>query len=498
MRKLDATPPEAANRSVIRRLFAAISRYRPRVLTLVVLIVVAALIALANLNFERFWDLQANIGAKSYGWPLIWHRFVFLPWSGRTVGWYYSEIRLAGDIVIWLALLATSCGACERFLRRYRVRPRWSLRTMLVALGICGALFAWFAAARKRADLQDSLITEIRSRGYVRVERWGPKWLDLIGADRFRRHITSAEVFAGLDDDGHERLERILPALGRLPRLQYLEFFIERDHLPPGMADALAKTRQLRALSISLSVTPNNDNDRRIWQECLAAIGQMTELEHLRLYRMRVPGTSLASLAGLTNLKRLILEDSQIHDRDLPYITALPGLRSLRLGTSSITDAGLRELARMPMLEDLAINVDMVTPAGLESLAALKRLRTLRIDRRVRPLGFGDKALALDHGDGIRVPKSELDGFDRALKVLRHSRPGIVIDSVKSLLEGRLGPEADMISGDYDAQPDRQQPFSLPSSDRPWMTPVEKANFKAAGGWARFDAAGVSGRTVAF
>jgi len=88
------------------------------------------------------------------------------------------------------------------------------------------------------------------------------------------------------------------------------------------------------------------------------------------------------------------------------------------------------------------------------------------------------------------VPESQLDGFGRALKALRQSKPGIVIDGDRYFTEGRLGPEADMINGDYDARPDRQRPFSLPSSDAQWMTPTEKAHFEAAGGYARFDAAG--------
>ncbi|HJT34821.1 MAG TPA: hypothetical protein VJ783_22530 [Pirellulales bacterium] len=75
---------------------------------------------------------------------------------------------------------------------------------------------------------------------------------------------------------------------------------------------------------------------------------------------------------------------------------------------------------------------------------------------------------------------------------------GTVIDSDRSLSEGRLGPEADMINRDYGALPDRQQPFSLPSSDAQWMTPAEKAHFKARGGWARFDAAGWNGKIVSF
>src|SRR6185437_11404972 len=153
MRKPDATRPETPNRSTMRRLFSAISRHRPRALTLLVLLTVIVLIVLANLSFDQFMDYRAGFGAKSCGWPLIWHRYVFVLWGGRTVGWYYSAPRLAGDIVIWLALMSASCGACEWLLRRYGSRPRWSLRTMLVAISIIGVLCAWFAAARNRADL---------------------------------------------------------------------------------------------------------------------------------------------------------------------------------------------------------------------------------------------------------------------------------------------------------------------------------------------------------
>lgn len=489
------------------------------------MLAVVALIALANLTFERFMDVSGNIAAKSYGWPLIWHRYVFLPYPGVTVGWYYNLPRLIGDSSVWLILAAASGGACEWFLRRYRPKPRWSLRTMLVVVGICGAIFAWFAAARHRADFQDSLIAEIGSGG-VLVERWGPKWLDWIGADRYRRQIISADISSGVDaeSEGNEKLERLLPALERLPKLRCLEIWVEDNHLPSRMADALTMTPQLRALSISLNLTPISENDRRVWQECLVAIGQMKELEHLHLYRMKVPGRSLASLAGLTNLKRLILseviieedadtpvlahlpplprleslvlEHSQIRDRDLCYITALSGLRSLGLGTGAITDEGLRELARLPLLEELAINVDNLSPAGLHSLAALTRLRTLHVDRGVV---VGDKTLALDHDDTLYVPESELDGFRRALKGLRHSRPGFVIDGRSIVTGSWLGrPEADMIDWDYDARLNRQQPFSLPSGDGPWMTSAEKASFEARGGWARFDAAGSNGATVSF
>ena len=47
--------------------------------------------------------------AKRWNFPALWcHRPRAL-----TVGWYYSAARLAGNLVIWLALMATPCGICE-------------------------------------------------------------------------------------------------------------------------------------------------------------------------------------------------------------------------------------------------------------------------------------------------------------------------------------------------------------------------------------------------
>ena len=58
--------------------FAAISRYRPRVLTLVVLFAVAAPVALANRTFDE--RSNGHILHRSFGWPLIWHRYLSIGW----------------------------------------------------------------------------------------------------------------------------------------------------------------------------------------------------------------------------------------------------------------------------------------------------------------------------------------------------------------------------------------------------------------------------------
>ncbi|HET6882018.1 MAG TPA: hypothetical protein VFI31_17760 [Pirellulales bacterium] len=61
----------------MRRFFRAVSRYRPRFLTLGLLALTAALITLSNLSAEQSLPQRdwMAFGHKSYGWPLIWHRY---------------------------------------------------------------------------------------------------------------------------------------------------------------------------------------------------------------------------------------------------------------------------------------------------------------------------------------------------------------------------------------------------------------------------------------
>ena len=58
MRKPDAIPPEAPNRSKTHRLFAAISRYRPRAPTVMVLFVLY--------TRHRHWDELPDRGVPDY------------------------------------------------------------------------------------------------------------------------------------------------------------------------------------------------------------------------------------------------------------------------------------------------------------------------------------------------------------------------------------------------------------------------------------------------
>lgn len=276
---------------------------------------------------------------------------------------------------------------------------------MMVAVGVVAVLLGWFAVARERAIVQDPLIAR---HPYIWLEQRGPKWLDLVGADRYFRTVVGANLFRSAIDGRHDaQVEESLKQLKRLSKLQYL--FVEIEHLTPHMAatlgDALLDAPQLRVLSIELSNSVWHTDEEWMPPECLASIGQLSQLEHLHLEKMPLAGDSLACLAGLVNLKTLSMEDvspyvdrrtpeahllrgmpvlprlealdlrgSEVDDRDLRHLVVLPRLKSLNLIYTNVTSAGLAELVHLESLENLTIDGEIVSAEGLESLLAMKRL----------------------------------------------------------------------------------------------------------------------------
>lgn len=472
-------------------------RYRPRVLTLILLTLLAAPIVPANFSSDLGDSKHLGAGFYirfiSYGWPLNWHRYVLFYTTATVniVDWQWNAMRLAANLAMWLAMLAPPALACEWALRRYRPRLRCSLRTMLVAIGVLALLCAAIASARRRANLQDPLIAAIHARwGQVWVDHWGPKWLELVGADRFCWSIIGAEFRTGLlKDNAAEDNEEILLRLGALPRLEML-WLASIEDLPPRMAERVAGMRQLRSLGVGL--WGDDEQSARGW---LDAIGRLSQLEHLELEGV-IPDDGLEYLVGLADLKSLSLDTklydqprplgrhlpvlsrlefldlpgTEIDDRDLRHLSAFPRLKSLRLMDSVFTDPDdLSGLRSFPSLEELAIGTPWVSPLGIESLAAIPKLKTLHLHSFPFIEGTPDVDMAIGDQQKVLVPPDDLADYEAALKVLRRLKPGIVIDN------------AEMNSP-------WQQPFSaesrvsvvrptwLPSAE--WIPGVDRAKFR--------------------
>jgi hypothetical protein len=522
----------------------ALLRFRPRFLTLALLIIVAATIVLANLSFD-FGDLGLFprdwliVRHKSYGWPLIWHRYVFFD-SGastiKTVGWYYSPTRLAANLAIWLGIAAASAVVSEWRLRRQPLRLRWNLRAMLAAVALAAAFCAWFVAARDRANLQEPLVAAIAARGgHVFFDRWGPKWLDLFGGDPFRRRIIGAELrtqrstsVKGRVAEAEDAAEAdFLKRLAQLPDLQYL--IMDTDY--PEIAAVLDKMRRLRVLSIESQHGGSSPDPEEQWfsDHCLAAIGEMTQLEELHLHGMGIDSRQLSRLAPLSKLRFLSLEflansygpdfatvrldqlpplpqleaidltGTHFSDRDLHHLASFPRLRKLNLSIVDLTDAGMGELASLASLEELAIDVLPSSPSWLESLLALKRLRRLHIPSYFRgndtqaklPIDTPEQAptytgmaggdhppvkLPLADGGEVFVPEADLKDCRRVLNALRQSNSRIVIDVDEHALSWfRRGYQ---LLREHDTEVNRRADW-LPTSGYRWVAPAMRTQLEA-------------------
>jgi hypothetical protein len=481
--------------------------WRPQVTTLFVVMIVSAPTVLANLSCDA---LPEQSGDASYGWPLIWYRRIVWGYFPQ-MDWDFSAAALAGNLVIWLLLLAVTTLALKCLFRRNRLRLHFSLRTMLVGVALVAMVCAWCAFLRSRALEQDAVIARLGGERAVYFKRWGPKWLDVVGADRFRRRIVGARVDAVTVMDG------VFEQLARLPGLCFLDInpylYNEPFVFTPGMAAALSEMRQLRMLNVNCTGDDLAES-RAATHECLVSIGQLTQLERLRVSMWDKSSVDLMFLANLTRLKTFTLairpfdgpadEDSEesesdgeprvrmhldrtekdadenesdgeprtlahfpvlpqlevldlheweLGDHDLGRLAGFQRLKSLDLSYTSINDAGLTKLAQLESLEELAIDEYMATAAGFESLLALKRLRAVHISgpasnrtdeikeekliRRAESItGHSANAetlrptmLALDDARELVVLSSEFDGLRRALRALRQSNPGLVIDA---------------------------------------------------------------------
>ncbi|HEV7224435.1 MAG TPA: hypothetical protein VGN42_17125 [Pirellulales bacterium] len=430
------------------------------------LTLVAAPIVLANFapSDLRHWGFPMTPVPTEfeYGWPLIWYwRDLALKPGDIQPKWYvvrYGWLHLVGNLAIWSFILAATGTASELLQRRYRPALRWSLRRMLAAVAIIAVLCAWCAGLRQRARVQDPLIAEIEGRdGLVTMERWGPKWLDLVGAERFRRRIVGVQLY---NYDNSTR-GGLLNRLGRLPGLRSL--YIDADVWTPEMVAALDDLRQLRALHLSGIGTTHDDYDDRFPHEIFAVVGKLKQLQVLSVSCRLISPDSLRRLADLTSLRslRLVIEYNSeteqemqhlvavgkqatladlpvlsrlefmgfygglVRAEDLRHLASFRRLKALDFNPEFVTDGALVELASLESLEELAIGHGLVSARGLESLASLKRLARLHI-----PSHFLNEMtpLAVTDTGEVFVQQSHFTRCRRALEALRRANPGVAID----------------------------------------------------------------------
>lgn len=327
--------------------------------------------------------------------------------------------------------------------------------------GTCGGVLRLDRRGAPARQYAGTTVAEIKGRdGRVVFQRWGPKWLDLLGADRFRRHLVGVSLGdLGYGLELHDNDEILLRRLAELPRLRYLSFRVDR--LTPGMASAVGEMRRLRYLRVYAETLGDRSADAtRRWQASLREIGKLTQLEELCLDSLLIEEGGLAALAGLANLRSLSLDACVIAPltdggclvqdfpalprlerlnltscvmfyEDLRHLRVLKALKGLKLSSVSLTRNSWAELRHLEMLEEISIDEpsddEPTWSELLDSLRSVKLLRTLHLDQH--GLRYkGAVALPLDGGDELSVLKSHAEATKHALQRLREAHPGITID----------------------------------------------------------------------
>lgn len=376
---------------------------------------------------------------------------------------------------------------------------------MLAAVALTAGCCAWFATARGRANVQEPLITEITARGgRVMFDRQGPKWLDLFDVDPLRRRLVGASFSTqwGRSEQAAAEEEAFLKKVGTLPELKYLR--LDSDFREPRLAATLAQIRQLRVLGLDSVASSDGPDERRMVDECLAAVDKMSQLEELSLSYLAIDCTRLPRLGGLMNLKtlrlqygckfydpnpafpssrrlpplpyleRIDLSSSEIGDEDLPRFADLPALRSLNLTDTEISDAGLRQLASFNSLEELQIDLRLATAASLKSLVAVEGLKKLHIEAPGES-SWKIREVKLDHGSAIYIPNVDVDDCLLGLQTLRRERPDISIDGREGGFDS-IGSRIDAEMSEEISDKALAGPASwLPTGPYPWVSPSAKA-----------------------
>jgi len=232
------------------------------------------------------------------------------------------------------------------FVRRFRFR--FSVRTLLVATTVLGALLGLVGNEVNRLRLHrqaEGKVHELGGRcGSVTngsyEPSWGPWWCPVIKDDAYADYqivwFTSTSNEGLKDDD--------LAVLKHFPGLEELELYAPL--ITDQAIDHLRGIKSLRELS---------------------------------LYQTQVTGRGLKGLSGIP-LEKLVLCGPDVTDETMEALAAFPGLRKMIISETSVTDVGLANLKYVPHLEKLIIADSPVGNAGMNELAKLTELYELDVE----------------------------------------------------------------------------------------------------------------------
>lgn len=245
-------------------------------------------------------------------------------------------------------------------------RRRWfqfSLKTLLAATLVLGALLGWVSVRLEKVRRQQATIAAIeRLGGKVNFAMSNPpeSWLGrLLRDDDDERYACNVHLPA--------KREQTVECLKLCAELQGLRLLsIGRTQLEAGDLAGLKRLTELRTLAAA-SATHGD--------EILAIAAELPKLAVLQLSNTPTTAAGLGKLGKSKTLAKnlvmlVIIGSPGVGDDGLAGLGSLKNLESLSLEGASVTDAGLARLEQLPKLRRLNLNRTAVTPAGIARLQA--------------------------------------------------------------------------------------------------------------------------------
>jgi internalin A len=266
-------------------------------------------------------------------------------------------------------------------------KRRWyqfSLRSLLIFVGLCALPCSWYAVRMRTAEKQRVAVEKLRKAGAkIHYDYQGSVEFDIPDREpsKFLQNIFGIDFLSnvtGVICDQNVNPSK-LNALKDLPRLRGLDLLLSQ------YADAdiafLDELPDLKWIGV-----PESMGD-----EGLRHLAAMHNLEDLCLHYRPITDQGLIHLQGLKHLESLDLTATKITDKGLQYLGKLKNLKNLRLEKVHITDAGLAYLSNLENLEDLLLEFEEVgdddlipkgriTDVGLEHIGRLTNLKELFLD----------------------------------------------------------------------------------------------------------------------
>jgi Leucine-rich repeat (LRR) protein len=354
------------------------------------------------------------------------------------------------------AAVVRGAGALGAAARGSRRRFRFSMRTLLLIVGLCAVLASWFPVTAAHDRTERAALSKIKEAGGREKE-----WREFAGLFHRVSSLSFTLFFGPTGVFTDDTLKGLLPDLKQLRHLDALEF--ANTDVTDSSVGALVRERPyLKSLSLEGTRTTDAGLDAiksglpRLEQLCVAR--SKVTIDGVLAFREAMPNCRLDGVFDLSAVIRLraieMSVNSPITDAHVPrlvpkatttslyanslaiggraleYIGTCENLECLELTGTDLTDAGLRSLGGLKSLKKLSLDNDNVSDDGLRELAGCHGLSRLSLEcTHVTKEGV---ELLKDQLPQCEVEWSTLRSEDARLAVIELERMGVQVDVATS------------------------------------------------------------------